>query len=85
MNIRFLLFISLQPVSKTKKIFVGGIAASTTEAHLKKFFEKYGKVRRKILRHLYTAYSELVSQPSLFAILTLNGVELHVLMYNIPL
>eukprot|EP00057_Strongylocentrotus_purpuratus_P008411 XP_011662885.1 PREDICTED: RNA-binding protein Musashi homolog 2 isoform X5 [Strongylocentrotus purpuratus] len=38
-----------KPVSKTKKIFVGGIAASTTEPHLKKFFEKYGKVEEVTL------------------------------------
>ncbi|XP_072163862.1 RNA-binding protein Musashi homolog 2-like isoform X2 [Diadema setosum] len=38
-----------KPVSKTKKIFVGGIAASTTEIQLKKFFEKYGKVEEAVL------------------------------------
>lgn len=38
-----------KPVSKTKKIFVGGIAASTTEVHLRKFFEKYGKVEEAVL------------------------------------
>lgn len=31
-------------VTRTNKIFVGGLSASTSSEDLKKFFDKYGKV-----------------------------------------
>ena len=33
-----------QLVTKTKKIFVGGVSASTTEEDLTNFFKQYGEV-----------------------------------------
>ena len=34
----------LQPVTRTKKIFVGGLAAQTTPDDLKNYFQQFGKV-----------------------------------------
>lgn len=34
----------LQMITKTKKIFVGGLSASTTVDDMKNYFEQYGKV-----------------------------------------
>ena len=32
------------PVTRTKKIFVGGVSATTTESDIRQFFENFGKV-----------------------------------------
>ena len=37
--------VSVQMVTRTKKMFVGGLSASTTIDDVKAYFESYGKVR----------------------------------------
>ena len=36
-------------VSRTKKVFVGGLAPDTTEQQLREFFEQYGRVEEAML------------------------------------
>jgi RNA-binding protein Musashi len=36
-------------VTRTKKIFVGGLSANTTVEDVKKYFEQYGKVEDAML------------------------------------
>lgn len=43
------LYSLLKMVTRTKKIFVGGLSANTTVEDVKKYFEQYGKVEDAML------------------------------------
>ncbi len=44
--IQYYVFPFLKMVTRTKKIFVGGLSANTTVEDVKKYFEQYGKVNK---------------------------------------
>lgn len=48
-------------VTRTKKIFVGGLSASTVQADLTAYFSKYGKVRILISQSWYLLISDWLS------------------------
>ena len=39
-----MIFLSLQMVTKTKKVFVGGLSAGSTLEDVKNYFEQFGRV-----------------------------------------
>ena len=47
----------LQLVTRTKKIFVGGLSASTTEDDVRAFFEAFGKVKWNLSKTFSTSWS----------------------------
>lgn len=52
-------------VTRTKKIFVGGLSANTVVEDVKQYFEQYGKVRRiSFVRILYRGFT--ITNKSIF-------------------
>lgn len=55
------MFLALQMVTRTKKIFVGGLSAPTTLEDVKNYFEQFGPVSSQIdLVRQTRLYSSLV-------------------------
>jgi len=46
-SVRAVLLMFVQLVTKTKKMFVGGLSASTTVDDVRSYFEQFGKVSRR--------------------------------------
>ena len=57
-------------VTKTKKIFVGGLSAQTTVEDVKKYFSSYGPVRYYI--HMYILKIIRIRVPETFAVIILK-------------
>ena len=47
----------MQLVTKTKKMFVGGLSASTTIEDVRSYFEQFGKVRHYFIMLLLYTFS----------------------------
>ena len=42
-------FVSFQMVTKTKKVFIGGLSSNTNEDDMRTHFEEFGTVRENVL------------------------------------